>query len=239
MSVPNTSLATPIIDWLKNEIDQGHLEPGAKLLSEKQLCERFGVSRSVVREALSQLKSEGLVNAYQGRGVFVAERGSRQSFRLKATSLRDTEAIAHIIELMSALETAAARYAALRHSAGDLKRIRQALVGMDYAIVHDQPGDEEDYAFHQAIVDATHNPQFVALNEYLEQHARRLIRQARNNTATYHQDLIADVQKEHLDIFQAIERRDPLAAAQAAETHLNNAARRLNIYQGGADTSAN
>ena len=198
MSVPNTSLATPIIDWLKNEIDQGHLEPGAKLLSEKQLCERFGVSRSVVREALSQLKSEGLVNAYQGRGVFVAERGSRQSFRLKATSLRDTE-----------------------------------------AIVHDQPGDEEDYAFHQAIVDATHNPQFVALNEYLEQHARRLIRQARNNTATYHQDLIADVQKEHLDIFQAIERRDPLAAAQAAETHLNNAARRLNIYQGGADTSAN
>lgn len=230
MTLPNTSLATPIIDWLTEEIDQGRLAPGARLPSEKQLCERFGVSRSVVREALSQLKSDGQVQAYQGRGVFVAERGTRQSFKLKSTSLNDEETIGHIIELMSALETAAARYAALRHTPDDLKRIRQALVGMEYAVVHDQSGEEEDYAFHQAIVDATHNPHFVALNEYLEHHARRLIRQARNNTATYHQALIADVQQEHGCILQAIEERNPEAAARAAENHLRNAAKRLNIY---------
>lgn len=230
MTLPNTSLATPIIDWLTEEIDQGRLAPGARLPSEKQLCERFGVSRSVVREALSQLKSDGQVQAYQGRGVFVAERGTRQSFKLKSTSLNDEATIGHIIELMSALETAAARYAALRHTPEDLKRIRQALVGMEYAVVHDQSGEEEDYAFHQAIVDATHNPHFVALNEYLEHHARRLIRQARNNTATYHQALIADVQHEHLCILQAIEERDAEAAARAAENHLRNAAKRLNIY---------
>jgi DNA-binding FadR family transcriptional regulator len=230
MPKQNASLTTTIVDWLKLEIDANRLGPGAKLPSEKQLCEQFNVSRSVVREALSQLKSEGLVSSHQGRGVFVSERGMRQSFRLKTTSLNDTETVGQIIELMSAIESAAARYAALRHTPADLKRIRQALVGMEFAIVHDQPGDEEDYAFHQAIVDATHNPHFIALNEYLEQHARRLIRQARNNTATYHQELIADVQKEHQNILQAIGERDPEAAAKAAETHLRNAARRLNSY---------
>src|SRR3546814_7956010 len=81
----------------------------------------------------------------------------------------------------------------------DLKKIKRALIGMEYAIVHDQLGDTEDYAFHQAIVDAAQNPHFIALNEYLEQHVRHLIRSARSNTAQYHQNLVEDVQQEHQD----------------------------------------
>jgi GntR family transcriptional repressor for pyruvate dehydrogenase complex len=228
--LPTPSLTGDIVEWLNQEIRLGNLKPGDKLPSEKQLGLQFSVSRSVVREAVSHLKSEGTVAAQQGRGVFVNERGSRQAFRLDATSLDDAAGLEHVLELLVTIEAAAARYAALRHTPEDLKRIKQALVGMEYAIISDKLGDEEDFAFHQAIVDATKNPHFGMLNEYLEQHVRRLIRQARNNTATNYHNLVEAVQQEHKEIVSAIEARDPAAAARAAETHLRNAAQRLNMY---------
>lgn len=229
-ALPTPSLTGDIVEWLNQEIRLGNLKPGDKLPSEKQLGLQFSVSRSVVREAVSHLKSEGTVSAQQGRGVFVNERGSRQAFRLDATSLDDAAGLEHVIELLVTIEAAAARYAALRHTPEDLKRIKQALVGMEYAVINDKLGDEEDFAFHQAIVDATKNPHFGMLNEYLEQHVRRLIRKARNNTATNYANLIEAVQQEHKEIVSAIEARDPAAAALAAETHLRNAAQRLNMY---------
>ncbi|MGG4606266.1 FadR/GntR family transcriptional regulator [Paenalcaligenes sp. Me131] len=224
------SLSAPLVTWVAEQINNQSLVPGDKLPSEKQLCEQFGVSRPVVREGLSQLKSEGLVVSHKGKGVFVSERGSRQSFRLPYTELHDAEGLAHTLELIQVFERSAARYAAMRRTPDDLKRIRRALIAMEYAILSDLPGDEEDYAFHQAIVDATHNPHFIQLNEYLEQHARRFIRQARQHTVTYHHNLIQTVQQEHQEILQAIEEQDPDAAATAAETHLQNAAQRLHVY---------
>ena len=229
-SLPAPPLADEIANWLNQEIQAGTLGPGDKLPSEKQLCDQFSVSRSVVREALSQLKSEGIAIAQQGRGVFVNESGTRHTFRLQSASLDDAESLAHMIELLVTVEAAAARFAALRNTPEDLKRIKLALIGMEYAIVNDELGDEQDLAFHQAIVDATYNPHFRALNGYLEQHARRLIRQARSNTATNYKSLIHAVQQEHKSILEAIESRDPDAAALAAETHLRNAAKRLNMY---------
>jgi GntR family transcriptional repressor for pyruvate dehydrogenase complex len=229
-ALPTPSLTGDIVEWLNQEIRLGKLKPGDKLPSEKQLGLQFSVSRSVVREAVSHLKSEGTVAAQQGRGVFVNERGSRQAFRLDATSLDDAAGLEHVLELLVTIEAAAARYAAMRHTPEDLKRIKQALVGMEYAIISDKLGDDEDFTFHQAIVDATKNPHFGMLNEYLEQHVRRLIRKARNNTATNYNNLVEAVQQEHKEIVSAIEARDPAAAALAAETHLRNAAQRLNMY---------
>jgi len=179
---------------------------------------------------VSQLKSEGIVYAQQGRGVFVNERGTRQTFRLRSASLDDAEGLEHVIELLVTFESAAARLAAMRRTPEDLKRIRRALVGMEYAILHDELGEKEDFAFHQAIVEAGRNPHFKALNGYLEQHVRRLIRRARSNTAANYADLIQAVQDEHKAIFAAIEAGDALAAGNAAETHLRNAAKRLNMY---------
>ncbi|UVE16134.1 FadR family transcriptional regulator [Pseudomonas sp. LS44] len=219
-----------IVEWLYQQIESGVLQPGDKLPSESALQERFSVGRSAVREALSQLKSEGIVRAEQGRGVFVNERGARQAFRLQASSLDDSESLAHILELLVTFETAAARYAALRRTPDDLKCIKRALVGMEYAVLNDELGEEEDFAFHQAIVDATKNPHFKSFNDYLEQHARRLIRQARSNTAKNYAELIQDVQNEHKAIFEAIEAGNAEAASAAAENHLHNAAKRLNMY---------
>lgn len=212
------------------QIQLGILQPGDRLPSEREFCESFGVSRSVVREALSQLKSDGIIEAKRGSGAYVLQRDQRQSFRLQDVVIDERESLAMVMELIVTIEVAATRLAAARRSAEDLKMIRRALIGMEYEIANDRLGDEHDFMFHQAIVEATHNPHFIALSSHIEKGARRVIRQARTNTKTKHIHSIEAVQEEHQVIFDAIKAGDPDSAAIAAEMHLKNAAQRLDMY---------
>lgn len=223
-------LPDEIASRLTQAIQAGEFAVGDRLPSERDLCEQFSCSRAVVREALSQLKSEGLVSSRAGSGVFVTERSQKQAFRMQDVTIDEKDSLAMVMELLVTIEVAATRFAAMRRSPEDLKRIKRALIGMEYEIANDRLGDEEDFAFHQAIVDATHNPHFRALSEHLEHGARRVIRQARSNTKAQHADLIEAVQQEHKAIYDAIAAGDPARAAEAAETHLRNAAERLNMY---------
>jgi len=223
-------LSDTIVATLNAQMQRGELQPGERLPSERQLCERFGVSRSVVREALSQLKSDGIVAARRGSGAYVLGRDPRQSFRMQDIAIDEQNSLALVMELILTVEVAATRFAAMRRTPEDLKLIRRALIGMEYEVAHDRLGDDQDFAFHQAIVAATHNPHFIALSAHLEQSARRLIRQARTNTKTYHASLLEAVQEEHQAIFDTIKASNPEAAALAAQTHLHNAAKRLDIY---------
>lgn len=215
---------------ISGQIQRGELQPGDRLPSERELCERFGVSRSVVREALSQLKSDGSVETKRGSGAYVLERDRRQSFRMQDVAVDERDSLALVMELIVTVEVAVTRLAAMRRTPEDLKLIRRALIGMEYEIANDRLGDEQDFAFHQAIVEATHNPNFVALSSHLEQGARRVILQARSNTKSRHGSMIESVQEEHQAIFNAIKAGDPDAAALAAENHLKNAAQRLDMY---------
>jgi Transcriptional regulators len=225
------SLSAEVADALAEQIRQGVLVPGDRLPTEKQLTEMYGVSRAVVREAMARLKSEGLVVSQQGSGVFVDPNLHKNAFRISALTADDTQDLEHILELMLSIEVTAARYAAVRRTEADLKKIRQGLVGMEYALLNDKLGDEEDYQFHRAIVLATHNPYLVSLNDYLEANVRRVIRSARNNTARHFAERMTAVQNEHQAIFQAIAAGDPDAAGRAAEEHLRNAAARLRLFQ--------
>lgn len=215
---------------IHGQLQRGELKPGDRLPSERELCELFGVSRSVVREGLSQLKSDGVIEVRRGSGAYILERDQRQSFRIQDVVIDERDSLGLVMELIVTVEVAATRIAAMRRTPEDLKQIRRALVGMEYEIANDRLGDGQDFAFHQAIVDATHNPHFIALSSHLEQGARRVIRQARSNTRTRHVDLIEAVQEEHKSIFDAIRAGDPDRAALAAETHLKNAAQRLDLY---------
>ncbi|MFA7665238.1 MAG: FadR/GntR family transcriptional regulator [Burkholderiaceae bacterium] len=223
-------LPDEIAATISTQIQRGERLPGERLPSERELCELFGVSRSVVREALSQLKSDGIIGIRRGSGAYVLERDQRQSFRIQDVVIEERGSLTLVMELIVAVEVAATRLAAMRRTPEDLKLIRRALIGMEYEIANDRLGDEQDFAFHQAIVEATHNPHFIALSSHLEQGARRVIRQARTNTKIHHVDLIEAVQEEHQVIFDAIKAGDPDAATLAAETHLKNAAQRLDVY---------
>lgn len=225
-----TSLPDELASALIQEIRDGIYVVGDRLPSERVLCERFSVSRAVVREAISQLKSEGLATSRAGSGVYVTEPNYQDAFRMQPFALSEKHSLAMVMELLSAFECAATRLAALRRTDADLKNIRRALVGMEYEIANDRLGDEQDFAFHQSIVNATHNPHYQALSKHLEHSVRRLIRRARSNTKANSLDLVEAVQEEHKAIFVAIKAGDPKAAAEAAETHLVNATQRLQLY---------
>jgi DNA-binding FadR family transcriptional regulator len=206
------------------------LSPGDRLPSERDLCEQFSVSRPVIREALSRLKSEGVVSIRRGVGVFVTEPDPRDGFKIQEVDIEEKFAISQVMELIATVEVSATRLAAIRRTNDDLKQIRRCLLGMEYAIASDRLGDEEDFEFHQAIVVATHNPYFETLSQHLEHTARKMIRHLRSNTKSRHTNLIEAVQAEHQAIYNAIVAGDPAAAELAARTHLENAEKRLVKY---------
>lgn len=135
-------LPLEIVHWLTGEINSGRLATGDQLPSERKLCEQFSVSRAVVREALSQLKFEDLITMQRGKGAFVAKRGERHAFRLSEVSLGEENSLLHILEfLITHRRSRHSSSGNTSHRRGP-QRIRQALIGMEYAIVNDRLGDE-------------------------------------------------------------------------------------------------
>lgn len=146
---------------LREAIAAGSYAVGDRLPSEAQLTERFGVSRTVVREAIASLRADGLVQPRQGAGVFVTAPRPKGANSLAADG--DDELI-EVLELRMALETEAARLAALRRSvqqAAEIARCAEASA--------DPTGDvaQKDFAFHAAIAAATNNPKFLSVLEMI------------------------------------------------------------------------
>lgn len=225
-----TQLPDEVAQQIKLLIQDRGMKPGYRLPSERDLSDLFAVSRPVVREALSQLKSSGLVAIRRGVGVFVTERDPREAFKIEEIDIEEKIPMSQIMELISTVEVSATRLAAQRRTQDDLKQIKKCLIGMEYAIASDSLGDEEDYQFHQAIVLATHNPYFETLSQHLEHTARRMIRHLRSNTKTRHTNLIEAVQAEHQAIYNAIYAGNAAEAEIAARIHLDNAGKRFAKY---------
>jgi GntR family transcriptional repressor for pyruvate dehydrogenase complex len=224
------SLVDVLTQKLSDGIAAGHFKPGEKLPTEQRIAETYGVSRPIVREAIGRLKHDGVVVSRQGAGAFVAESGSPSVFRLQVSDFTDRDEIRGIVELLMAVESSATELAALRRTEEDLASIQSALDAMQAAIDRGEPGVDEDVSFHRAIVEATKNPFFRDLSDFLDRRVRTFIRTARSNTARGHAGLTALVQNEHQAIFEAIRAGDAARARQAAEEHLRNAAERLALY---------
>ncbi|MEU6705986.1 FadR/GntR family transcriptional regulator [Streptomyces wuyuanensis] len=219
-------LADRVAAILAEEIESGRLAEGDKLPTEVELVRQLGVSRTVVREAVSRLRSAGLVEPRQGRGVFVMPRRTRP-LDLEAEAAEDTKAkVLQIVEVRRPLEGEAAYLAATRASAGDLARMKQALDAIDAAVAAGGDGVDEDLAFHRTIAESTGNAVMVSTVRYLGEVLRGGIRVTRANEAR-RGDFIEEVRQEHHAILTAIEARDADAARDAARLHLKHAATRL------------
>ena len=222
------SLPDEVAKHIRVSIDSGEIQPGKRLPTQHELASIYGVSRPVIREAISILKSDGLVISQQGRGQFVNPEGS-SVFRLNP-SLEDKEDLSHLFSFLMSVEVAATKQAAKCRNDDDLKAIRKHLDNLGLAIRKGQNGVDEDMQFHRAILHATHNGYFISFGEFLELRVRNLIRIAREKTARRN-DMVKLVQQEHEAIFNAIEAQDAVEAERAAAQHLENAAKRLEIYQ--------
>jgi GntR family transcriptional repressor for pyruvate dehydrogenase complex len=219
-------LSDQVAEQLTAEIKQGRLMPGDKLPTEARLVEQFEVSRTVVREAVSRLKSLGLVDSRQGSGVFVSQQLPFAPLHFEVQHTASQEAVVQMVEVRRALEAEVAALAAERRGAGDIRAIQQAVQALDAAVQAGGNGVDEDVKFHRAIADATRNPFLIQTLEYLGQFLHGATQVTRANEAR-RMDFAAEVHTEHQAILQAVQAGDANAARQAAATHMNNAIVRI------------
>jgi GntR family transcriptional repressor for pyruvate dehydrogenase complex len=219
-------LSDRLAAYLAGQIDGGVLVPGDRLPTEPELAAAHGVSRTVVREAVHQLRSQGLLVSRQGSGVYVAPPALHRPLAFDPTVLESMAAVVQIVEVRRAVEGEIAALAAQRATRAQIVALRRALAAIDAAVKAGGDGVAEDLAFHRAIADASGNPQFALLLGFLEQYLREAMRVTRGNEARY-EEFMDEVRAEHLAIVDAIAAHDDKAARRAATEHMRQAARRL------------
>jgi DNA-binding FadR family transcriptional regulator len=220
-------LPTRIAAEIGREIAEGRIKPGQKLPTEHILSGTFGVSRSVVREAIAHLRNEGLVETRQGVGAFATELQQRQSIRIEAGSLDDQANFRSLFQVRYTLETEAAGLAALHHSTEDLARLDDALAKMTGAEKWTEQGIVADLAFHRAVAAATHNEYFQQFVGFITERIHVAINAAR--AAAILEEIVEVTIAEHVAIRDAIATREASAARTAMKRHLNGAAKRLSL----------
>jgi DNA-binding FadR family transcriptional regulator len=208
-------------------IEDGRIKPGTKIPSESELIAALGVSRSVVREAVSHLQAAGMVETFQGKGTF-AVAGTPQRMGLDPDSVESMQDVLALLELRIMLEAESAGLAATRATEPQLAHIQAALRAfLDTCHAGGDTADA-DTALHLAIAQASNNRY---LSDTLQHMGRHFLPRTRQLTAKLSRDapavFIERVIREHEDIVDAIARRDPESARAAMRNHLANSRERL------------
>ncbi|WP_064576475.1 FadR/GntR family transcriptional regulator [Cupriavidus gilardii] len=224
VSVP--AMSDTVAQQLLKQIEIGSFAATGKLPTEAVLAQQFGVSRTVIREAISRLKNEGVVEPRQGSGVFVKEHGAIRPLRIDYAEAIEPSSMPHLLAVRRAIEAEVAAEAARRCTDRDIAEIDVALANIDEAAAAGRDGVAEDVAFHRKIAAVTGNPYFIKTLNFLNQYLEAGVAVTRRNEAT-RDDFSRQVRDEHAAIVDAIRARDPMAARNAALTHLYNAERRL------------
>ncbi|WP_417215591.1 FadR/GntR family transcriptional regulator [Arthrobacter sp.] len=206
--IDRTSASEAVFRSLRSAIESGELAVGTKLSSEATLGAQFGVSRSVVREALRSCAALGLTRTETGRGTFVIAAEPRQDLVLGSFSSTD------LLEARPHIEAPAARLAAQRRTTGDLERLKTLMEAMR---TEDDAGAwvELDATFHLAIAAASGNGVFIkVVGDIRDAMARQ------SETLNLVAGRREPSNREHELIVASIEARDPSAAERAMQEHL-------------------
>ncbi|MEP0190032.1 MAG: FCD domain-containing protein, partial [Erythrobacter sp.] len=180
----------------------------------------FGVSRTVIREAIAALNADGLVQPEHGRGVFVAEHPTSRPFRLGDKGIGEIDHIRQSLELRLGIETEAASLAAVRRTDEELLAIKVALDTINQLNRDSVGGAAEDFEFHLKIAEAAGNSYLVNFMKFLGTHIipRVVLRlEFGSERDAFFEELI----DHHNAIYTAIEAQDPVGAATAMRVHLS------------------
>lgn len=217
------NLSERVVKDLGRQIQNGDYAAGDKLPSEPVLVERFGVSRTVIREAVAALRAEGLVEPRHGSGVYVLgpkpdPAGGMALFNQVSERISD---IIEELEIRMGIEVEAAGLAALRASPAQEADIQHCLEEFARLVETGESTADADFAFHLSVAAATNNRRFRA---FLEHIGKRVIPRIQFRSVMGgvdplpNRDLI--LLAEHDAIVEAILQRDPEAAREAMRCHL-------------------
>lgn len=219
------SLTLDLVDQLGDRIRDGRLAAGSKLPTEAAIVDEFGVSRTVVREAISRLQAAGLVATRHGIGTFVLGIGDGSAFRVARDQLNTLRDVVALLELRIGIETEAAALAAQRRTPADLAAMRAAMQAFRDAVAASNDAVGPDFQFHLEIARATHNDHFSRLMGSLGPGAIPRSRLPDQPDAE-RRDYLRRVDGEHESIVDAIAAGDAEGARAAMRTHLANSRER-------------
>ena len=220
--IQRSPLYEQVVERLRQFIDVQELKPGDRLMSERELAERLGVSRTSVRQALTVLRVQGLVEIRHGDGVYLVTPPGDVIGSL-ALEVANSEVDHPMIwEVREGIEVQAARLAARRRTDDDLRHMADALAATAASIAEGGDGIIGDRHFHRALAEASHNPMLAQLHEQMRDVIDRtseasLTRPGRPAVSLH----------EHEAIYEAIERGDEDAAARRMREHIVLSGERL------------
>jgi GntR family transcriptional regulator, transcriptional repressor for pyruvate dehydrogenase complex len=226
LPLASTSLTDQVAQALRERVESGRYSAGHKLPTEPQLAQTFGVSRTVIREAVSRLKSAGLLESRQGSGVYVLEAARFKPLNAQPPASLNEQAVLQIIEIRRAIEAEAAALAAQRATKTQIQDIQQALERLNRATAQGKDGVQHDVQFHRSIALATGNVYFLQVVDFAAQYIQSATQATRANEAQ-RRKFALQVEQEHQAIVLAIAAHDSAAAQRAATLHMKNAAKRI------------
>lgn len=205
-----------IISKIRDLINYKNLEPGEKLPSERMMSEKFGVSRSNVREAIQKLELYGLLKSIPQSGTFIANIGVIALNGMIDDILRlEEQDFKSLVETRILLELKTAKSAALRRTDDDLKKMKDALDAYTEKVLNNEDAVQEDLLFHLAIAQASGNS---TINTFMLIITPEII----TNFEKYHvcdTSLAKEGIKEHLAIYNAIKDQKPQKAKEKMKHH--------------------
>lgn len=212
----NKTLQKEIVAKIRDLINYKNLEPGDKLPSERMLSEKFGVSRSHVREAIQKLEFYGILNSKPQSGTFISNIGQiAMNGMIEDILSLEGQDFKSLVETRILLELKTVRMAALRRTEEDLERIKLAFNAYKAKMLKGEDCLEEDLLFHLAIASASKNS---TMNTLMLLITPEII-------VAYDKDRVCDGDvalaeiKKHEDIYYAIRDRDPQLAKEKMKTH--------------------
>lgn len=211
-----------VVSALEERIYSGVLADGQMLPSERELIESFGVSRTVIREAVKILSGKGLIDARPRYRPVVKHPDYDTAFQaldgLVPHLIAQPGGVRHLFETRTFIEAALVRLAATDGTKDDIAQLRDTLARNGQSIDDSQAFYETDMAFHAVFYTVPKNPIFPPVHRafcaWLEGHWREMPRMPERNARNY---------RSHAAIFEAITLRDPDAAETALRSHLADA----------------
>lgn len=215
-------------NYLKKQIEEGTLEPGEQLPSERTLQEMLGVSRFTLREALARLSALGIIEIEHGKGAFVAREMSPASLEDVFLPLFANQNIQNLIDFFEArmlIESEAVRLCARRRKKTDLIKLHEIVEKSKDVIDDPTRFGEYDFHFHKEISKIAGNvfidKMMGCLNEHIKMYLQVLAQKPENRKRSL---------TNHKNILEMIEKKDDENAGKVTREHLNRTFKQITRY---------
>jgi GntR family transcriptional repressor for pyruvate dehydrogenase complex len=221
-TLDRTSLARQAAEAVKRQILTHHLQAGTRLPSERRLCEMLGISRNILREALSILVAQGIVDKVPGRGAFVGDFNRRSLDVHIRLTIEDESELGALQDLRMMLELGAMELIVQRSTLEELEQLDRLIEGLEQKLSADERINELDTQFHFALFRTAHVP---ALSQLYEQVLRDV-----TDVTVFWNPRVRDVLTPEFgmanvsllrEVVGALRRRDVYGAQQAMKKHIS------------------